>query len=61
MQEVSLALDYFPFLSLIRLQITVFVSVLSIIGEITRLEDRPKLFGYATDYLDGPFCLTFIH
>ena len=26
---------------------TVFVSILSIIGEITRLEDRSKLFGYA--------------
>jgi len=31
--------------------VSVFVSVLSIIGEITRLEDRPKLFGYALQYL----------
>ena len=36
--------------------ITVFVSVLSIIGEVTRLEDRPKLFGYVIVYFNHPYC-----
>jgi hypothetical protein len=35
--------------------IIVLVSVLSIIGEITRLEDRPKLFGYALGCFIHPF------